>query len=71
MSGISKKKLKAIEWLSVSHEILKYYGYTWVDIPPDQWHKNEKELYDMVIAIETKLFESVRNILEGKTGFSF
>jgi hypothetical protein len=64
MSRVSKKKIKAIEGLSVSHDILKYYGYTWVDLPPDQWHKHEKELYDMVIAIEMKLLESVREILE-------
>ena len=38
--NIGKKKIKQIEELSLSDEMLREYGHNFMDEPPDEWHND-------------------------------
>lgn len=66
-----KKKLKAINSVSVMHDVLvsrhsgrDIGGSPWFYTAPDMWSKEETELYDTLIELETKLKEEVLKILQ-------
>ena len=60
---ISKRKIKELKSVSVSHNILQYYGYSFVDRHPDEWDKTEKMIYDMVNDIENKMIVEILKTL--------
>lgn len=66
--GLSKKKIKEINQISVYEEILRYYGYDYLsfiatDNPPDMWNDEDKRFFDMVNEIESKMKEKIINLL--------
>lgn len=64
----SKKKLRAINYMSVFVEELrrldgKPEGEHWTDFPPETWSDYESELWDLSSAIEEKLKQQIIKIL--------
>ena len=65
--NISKKKLKQIDSFSCYDEILRKYGYTFTDFPPNErWDKQHKELFDMLTEVEDRTKNEIKNIISNK-----
>jgi hypothetical protein len=65
--NIGKKKIKQIEELSLSDEMLREYGHNFMDQPPDEWHnKEDVKLYDMFCIFEIRLKNSILDIINKK-----
>lgn len=64
MPKVSKKLLKEIDLLSVYDDVLRENDCAWwLNNHPEEWGKREKELFDISIAIETRIKERVITIL--------
>jgi len=75
MAKISKRQIKEINRISFIHDVIKEQytdndrligGTHWVDTPPDMWNNQERELYDILIALESKIKDEVLRIVGGE-----
>lgn len=66
MATIGKKKMKRIGGLSIIHDVLESElggDAKFLEDRPEFWMKEEKQLYDILIAHEYRLKEKITEIL--------
>ncbi len=66
MAKLLKKQIKTIGLASVYYDVIKErdYGYRkdgafWLDLPPDNWNKEQSELFDIMVELESKLKDEI------------
>ncbi len=70
MAKLLKKQIKIIDRASVYYDVIKEHDYgvkkgadLWLDLPPDNWNKEQVELFDIMIELESKLKIKILNDL--------
>lgn len=64
MARISNKLLKQIDAVSVYDDVLRKYGQAWwLDNRPEEWERENKELFDITVEIETRLKRDILRLL--------
>jgi len=61
---LSKKKRNEIDRISCFQDVLVEYGETWVNNPPDEWGKHERQLFDMLNEVEMRTKKQVIEIIK-------
>lgn len=67
MRRVSKKLIKQIEFCSVYDDVIREYHNTsagcFIDDPPEEWNKWQREIFDVATDIEDRLKAAILMVL--------